>query len=109
MTTTDTLRVIDCVDIKKCECQYMPRKMTHKVETAPQVVKVSTLSLKGIGIFATVDFSPGAFLFQYTGELIEEAEAEQRKKNVERWVKAASCIILNTTAKLDGTCHLLPC
>ena len=37
--------------------------MTHKVETAPQVVKVSTLFLKGIGIFATVDFSPGAFCF----------------------------------------------
>ena len=35
--------------------------MTHKVETAPPVVKVSTLLFKGIGIFATVDFSPGAF------------------------------------------------
>ena len=65
----------------------MPRKMTHKVETAPQVVKVSTLFLKGIGIFATVDFSPGAFLFQYTGELIEEAEAEQRKKKCRKMGK----------------------
>ena len=65
----------------------MPRKMTHKVETAPPVVKVSTLFFKGIGIFATVDFSPGAFLLQCTGELIEEAEAEQREKKYRKMGK----------------------
>ena len=48
-------------------------------------------------------------MLQYTGEMIEEAEADARKRNIERWVKTASCIILNKTAKLDGTCYLLPC
>ena len=61
--------------------------MTHKVETALPVVKVSTLFFKGTGIFATVDFSPGAFLLQYTGELIEEAEAEQREKKYRKMGK----------------------
>ena len=61
--------------------------MTHKVETAPPVVKVPTLIFKGIGIFATVVFSHGAFLLQYTGELIEEAEAEQREKKYRKMGK----------------------
>ena len=63
------------------------KKMTYEVETAPPVVKMSLLLFKGVGIFATVDFSPGAFLLQYTGELIEEAEAEQREKKYRKMGK----------------------
>ena len=61
--------------------------MTYEVETEPPVVKMSLLLFEGVGIFATVDFSPGAFLLQYTGELIEEAEAEQRKKKFRKMGK----------------------
>ena len=55
----------------------------------------------GVGIFATVDFSPGSF-FAAIRWWIDRGSWNKtgwKKWKIKRCVKAASCIILNTTEK----------
>ena len=61
----------------------MPSKKTHRFGTTlPMILSISFF--KGVGVFATADFLPGAFLLQYSGELVDEAEAEQREEKYKK-------------------------
>lgn len=40
--------------------------------------------IKGVGVFASKSFESGSFLLQYPGELITEAEADEREKKYTR-------------------------
>ena len=66
-------------------CYFIPSKKTHRFGTTLLILSISFF--KGVGVFATADFLPGAFLLQYSGELVDEADAEQREEKYKKMGK----------------------
>ena len=55
-----------------------PRKQTSLHSDLVNLIFV-VVEFTGVGVFAKKNFTPGAFLLQYPGELISEEEAERRE------------------------------
>lgn len=54
-------------------------KINQICQLKPDII-LFFFEFKGVGVFATKGFKPGAFLLQYPGELVSEKEAERREK-----------------------------
>ena len=81
--------------------------MTHRFGTTlPMILFISFF--KGVGAFATADFLPGAFLLQYSGELVDEAEAEAEPREEKYKKMGKGCYMYYFEYNREIKWHVLP-